>query len=162
MKSKLSYMLLGIVSLFGIAMLYYLVKFSITVYTIIKAHDARIAESYDYTKRTTPLPQNTINDICEKFALNPNDVRCQPGAIVYGPDFFKEIKKYFHDLPKQENIVPIVDKNLGTYLVACEITDKNGGQGCRYDLRGDGKYTIIIYFTKEGFFDGILTPTGGS
>jgi hypothetical protein len=162
MKPKVRFTLFCCAGLLCIIALYYLGRFSSLGYSAIKIHDTRVAESYDYTKRTTPLPQNVVDDICSKFALNQDDARCQPGAVVYGPDFFKDIKKYFNELPKQETIIPIADEKLGDYLVGCETSNSEGIYGCRYDLRGDNRYTIVIFFTKEGWLYRILAPIGGS
>jgi hypothetical protein len=162
MKIKLRLVMLGVAVLLCAGSIFFLIYLSITVYTDIKALEARVAESCDYTKRTTPLSQKVINDVCLKFVLNPNDRRCQPGAVVYGPDFFPDIEKFFKELPKQEIIVPIVDEKLGAYLVNCEKVTKTGDYRCKYDLKGDGRYSIAIYFTVDGMFERMLDPVCGS
>ncbi len=162
MKFRSRYVLVVPAAILIAVFFYYAVHFSTVIYNDVQVYKTRVADSYDYTKRTTPLPQGVIDDICLKFAIGPNDARCQPDAVVYGPDFFADIKKYFNELPKQEDIIPIVDEKLGAYLVDCSGSTKDGIYSCNYDLRGDGRYSVRIYFTKDGLFYQIMAPTGGS
>lgn len=140
----------------------YAVPLAIRVYTSLHNYNQRVAEQLDYTKITTPLPRNIVDDICSKFELEANDVRCVPDSVVYGPDFFHDIKVYLNGLPKHETAMDIVQDKLGAYLVRCGKPDNDGIYSCRYDLRGDGIYPIFVYFNKEGHIYRVIANTSGS
>ena len=50
----------------------------------------------DFSLYTTPLDPKVVQDICGKF-LSVDDPRCEPGEVVYAPEFFPEIRRYFQD-----------------------------------------------------------------
>jgi hypothetical protein len=162
MKNRLRLIMIGIMILVCGVLLYFTVPDVAELVSLVYRYDASAAERNDYTKITTPLPQDVTDDICTKFKLDPIDERCLPESVVYGPDFFEDIKEYFRKLPDQEATLQTAEDRLGTYLVACENPNDEGHYRCQYDLRGDGLYPISIYFTKEGYIYRVMANIGGS
>jgi len=160
MRKRIFVSLLVIVGLFAVYV--FLLPIAIDVYTSLKAYNARIAESSDYTKITTPLSKDTSADICKQFEIDKADKRCQADAIVYGPDFFDDIKSYFRKVPKKDRTFALVQSRLGSYFEDCDLPDNEGDYRCYYDLRGDGIYSIFVHFNKEGFYWQIFANTSGS
>ncbi|MFN8386581.1 MAG: hypothetical protein U0X92_09210 [Anaerolineales bacterium] len=119
------------------------------------------AQATNYPNVTTPLSQEAVTDLCKKFEINSDDKRCQLGAVVYGPDFFTDIKLYLYDFPENESTFELVESKLGSYLVKCEQPTKDGNYRCRYDLRGDGRYPIFVLFNEEGLYYQIIAHTQG-
>lgn len=123
-------------------------------------------EKSDYTKHSTPLEARVISDICIKLAISNQDKRCQPGAVVYAPEFFEDIKRHFRDLPDKRSTKEEVDRMIGPYQLECEplIRESSGKEyfSCIYDLRGDWYARISIFYTKGGKIDYIMTSIGGS
>jgi hypothetical protein len=146
----------------GLAFVVYVAPIAIDIYTSLRNYNQRIASQSDYTKITTSLPRNVVDDICSKFELETDDARCVPDSVVYGPDFFDHIKTYLNNLPDEEATLETVQDKLETYLVLCENPDNKGYYACRYDLRGDGIYPILIFFTKEDHIYRIIANTSGS
>ena len=120
------------------------------------------SSEYDYRKITTPLPKSTGADLCSKFELSMDDKRCQPEAVVYGPDFFKDILRYFRKIPQKEATFELVESKLGSYRVDCEQPDHEGHYRCLYDIRGDGIYPISVYFSEQDIYYRIIANTAGS
>ena len=161
-NNKLRFVGIGISILVCGVVLYLIAPVAIDIYTSLRNYNQRIASQSDYTKITTPLPKNTVSDICSKFELDVNDDRCLPGSVVYGPDFFDDIKAYLNNLPDEKATFDVVHDKLGLYLVFCESPNNEGHYACRYDLRGDGIYPILIFFTKDGYYYRIIANTSGS
>ncbi len=153
---------IGISIVVGVVIIFFLVPLAVYIFTTLQTYNQRIARSYDYTKITTPLPRNIVDDLCSKFDLSPNDKRCLPSSVSYGPDFFEDIKIYFEVLPRQDKTFVTVQNKLGSYLISCEKPDNEGDYSCTYDLHGDGIYRIGIFFTKDNFYYQIIANTGGS
>lgn len=141
---------------------YFICPLTLNIWSALQKYNDRISKQADYTKITTPLPPNVVEDICSKFNIIQNDSRCLPNSVVYGPDFFSDIKSYLSDIDKQQANSLMIQDKLGRYLVMCGDSDNNGNYRCRYDLRGDGIYPIFIYFTKEGNYYRVIANTGGS
>lgn len=148
--------------LIGSIVAFYLIRFTVYIYTSVQQINARAIEQSDYTKITTPLSADVAHDLCVEFEISPTDRRCESGAVVYGPDFFSDIKTYFFALPKQDATYQTVEDKLGAYRVSCEHPDNEGHYSCRYDIRGDGIYPIGIFFTKDGFYYRIIANTSSS
>jgi hypothetical protein len=132
------------------------------IYADMSNYSERVKKSYGYTKITTPLSADTAKDICIKFQLKPDDSRCVENAVVYAPDFYKDIQRYFYDLPNELATFETVQEKLGEYLIRCSEPDNDGYYNCRYDIRGDGIYPIGIFFDKENYYYQIFANTGGS
>jgi len=162
MKNMLRIVLIGVGILTCGVMMYFAIPVIEDVYSSWQNYAERIASQSDYTKITTPLPRSAVDDLCSKFEIDQSDARCLPDSVVYGPDFFEDIKTYFKALPDQEATFEIVREKLGAYLVKCENPSDEGHYRCRYDIRGDGIYPIFIYFTKEGHIYRVIANTGGS
>jgi len=111
---------------------------------------ARIRKG-DLAQYTTPLENETIQDICVKFEID-DDKSCQPGQIVYAPDFFPAILDYFREGEfTHEDVV----SKLGRYEYDCEkpiyvpSLDETY-YSCAYDLNGDKVFPIgVFYNVKE-------------
>lgn len=142
--------------------LYQIVQFGKYVSATVQQYDAQVARRSDYARTTTPLSSDVAHDLCDKFEISSKDRRCQPGAIVYGPDFFPVINSYLRALPKADATFQTVYEKLGAYLVGCEKPDKDGIYACRYDLVGDDVYPIGILFMEDGEIYDIIINTGSS
>jgi len=103
----------------------------------------------DLSRYTTPLEAEVVEDICEKFLLS-DDPRCEPGEVIYAPDFFPEIRRYLQGgkgrLTHQD-----VQEKLGEYEYRCESPIYYPSLGktyywCSYDLNGDGVFPIDIEY----------------
>jgi hypothetical protein len=140
----------------------YVIPIVLRIYTDLSNYSRRVEQSYDYTKITTPLPRNIVEDICIKFEIELDDPRCLEDSVVYGPDFFADIKDYFDELPSELATFEAVEDKLGKYFVRCSEPDNEGYYRCIYDIRGDGKYPIGVYFNKENYYYQIFANTGGS
>lgn len=120
----------------------------------------------DYTRNTTPLTSEVVNDICEKFDFPATDERCQPNAIVYAAEFFSDIEDYFTALPSNLANYETVQRKLGIYLEyqtpVVHVANGFSYFECRYDLRGDRVTSIVIWFTPEGEIIKINKVYGGS
>ena len=160
MRKKILVSLLVIVGV--TAVLVFLLPIAIDVYSSLKAYNARIAKSSDYTKITTPLSRETAADLCKKFEIDMDDKRCQVDAVVYGPNFFDDLKSYFRGVPENEATFELVQSKLGSYLVNCGQPDNEGYYTCTYDIRGDGIYRIGIFFSSEDKYYRVIANTGGS
>jgi hypothetical protein len=146
----------------GGLMLYFVFPVFKDIYLSLQNYNKRLARQSDYTKITTPLPRDVVDDICSKFEINLSDTRCMPDSVVYGPDFFGDIKTYFRGLPQKDATLQTVRNKLGSYLETCNNPDNEGNYRCWYDFRGDGIYSIIIYFTKENYIYRITDNVGDS
>ena len=162
MKNTSKIIKISVAILLCSVILYFIVPLAVHIYTTLQRYNERIASQSDYTKITTPLPRSIVDDICSKFEIDPNDTRCLPGAVSYGPDFFEDIKSYFKGLPRQDQTFATVEEKLGPYLISCEKPDNEGYYSCSYDLRGDGRYRIGVFFTKDNFYYRVIASTGSS
>ena len=41
-----------------------------------------------WSEITVPVKPEVASDLCQQLAIAPSDRRCQPGAVVWAPDFF--------------------------------------------------------------------------
>jgi hypothetical protein len=162
MKKTLKIIKIGTGILLCSVVLYFIIPIAVDIYTSLQNYNKRIASRPDYTEITTPLPRDVIDDICSKFEIDPNDTRCLPGAVSYGPDFFEDMKSYFSGLPPQDQTFATVEQKLGPYLISCEKPNNEGKYSCTYDLRGDGIYRIGVFFTKDDFYYRVIASTGSS
>lgn len=123
-------------------------------------------ENRDYTLHTTPLKDEVIRDVCEKFEISDDDPRCKPGATVYAPEFFPDIKTYIRALPEEKANAEYIDNLLGKYeLYRGPITRQKDGTEyftITYDLRGNHVHRIIIWVNKDNKIINIMTTSGGS
>lgn len=157
---KILLVCVGIIALGAI--LYLIHPIVVEIYASLQNYRRNVASRADYTEVTTPLQRSVVDDICSSFKLNPNDARCTPTSVVYGPDFFSDIVAYFGKLPHEDATLQTVDDKLGPYLDSCDDPDNEGYYRCWYDLRGDGIYPISVYFTKGGFIYRVIANTSGS
>lgn len=119
-------------------------------------------EKSDYTKRTTPLAETVVADLCEKLTLPEDDPRCQPGATVYAPEFLDSIKRYFNKLPAEKANQEEVDRVLGEYFYTRYIWPETKEYSRYYDLRGDHVAIIVVFFEANGTINHIIASVGGS
>jgi hypothetical protein len=161
--SKKTTTVLMFATLTAVSLIYfYVLPVVSTVYSDIKEYRTQTAYRDDYTNFTTPLSKEVVNDICAKLNIEETSKNCLPGAVVYGPDFFDEIKMYFNEFPAEKKTYESVGNILGTYLVLCDTKSSQGDFGCYYDLRGDKRYEILFLFDKNGFYYDVIANTGGS
>jgi hypothetical protein len=153
---------LGLVFLLLVILGYILWPTASELYSDLTAYETRQATNSDYELHTTPLPLNVVEDICLQLEIESQNESCKPGAVVYAPELFDELKTYFRNLPNQDKTYTVVQNKLGIYLVNCDRTNSEGNFSCRYDLRGDGAYTVAFFFDKDGFYWQIIANVGGS
>lgn len=117
-----------------------------------------------WREKTSPLDQSVINDICLKFAIPSDDVRCQPNAQVYAPDFFGVITRDFQQHDTDWATYEEVQKRIGKYQFAYEppVTTGDGLTYfvARYDLKGDRVYPIVMFFYSDGKLWRIIADVG--
>jgi len=152
---------IGLAIFFSLAF-FYLLPAVDSIYTSMKVYETRVAIRDNYTLHTTPLSKNVVKDICHKLGIIGSNEKCGPGAVVYAPDFFSEVKTYFNSLSDQDKIYNAVQDKLDNYLISCEMPDRDGNYVCVYDLRGDGVYPITFFFNKDNSYYRIITTIGGS
>jgi hypothetical protein len=121
-----------------------------------------VADRNNYKLHTTPLSKSVVDDICSKLMIEKTSENCKDGAVVYMPDFYDDIKTYFWNLPSQDRTYHTVQDKLGAYLIECAKPNPNGHFRCRYDLRGDGVYSIAFYFDENDIYFEIMANIGGS
>jgi len=149
--------------LFCAVVLYFVVPPVVEIYTGLQKYNAeQIANQTHYKEVTTPLPRSVVEDLCSKFGISPDDPRCLPDSVVYGPDFYTDLKAYFKGLPQEKQTFATVEEILGPYVMYCEEPDKEGDYDCTYDLRGDGKYRIGVFFTKDNYYYRVIATISGS
>ncbi len=80
--------------------------------------------------KTTPLPHEVVEDLCQKFELTETDERCQEGATIYAPEFFDVIKDAFTPLQDRVPGYDDVESKLSEYKYNQEpVTIVSDGQG---------------------------------
>jgi hypothetical protein len=126
----------------------------------------------DWKTETSPLTGEQKDILCEKFDLTESSICIKED--VYGPDFYPYIIDTFH--PSEEfrkfGIGPEpftyeeVDEKLGIFKIDCGPniqgpTNETQLYLCSYDLRGDGKNHLGIYFVfPENTVFRITRPVG--
>ena len=113
MKRIRRYFFISLMLLIGSIVAFYLIRFTVYIYTSMQQISARAVEQSDYTKITTPLPTGVAHDLCVEFEISPTDRRCQNGMVVYGPDFFPDIKSYLLAFPNRMQSIRPLKINLG-------------------------------------------------
>lgn len=165
--SKKTIFILALTVLIFVSLIYfYVLPVATTVYSDIKRYETRTAYRDDYTNFTTPLSKDVVDDICAKLNIEKTSKNCLPGAVVYGPDFFDDIREYFQNISSQPSTDSIVREKLEEYEVACSSLIKTGNgfeyYECDYDLSSDGIYHIVFLFYKDGRIFRIMDNRGGS
>jgi hypothetical protein len=125
----------------------------------------------DWKERTTPLPSETVAQLCASFYLEKDSSLCNGRRDVYGPDFYDIIRDTFrpyeeYEIPSSEAaIYDDVEEKLAGFKYECdpvvEQADEFSYFVCRYDLRGDREFIIgIIYTHPDNAVFRIMTPMG--
>jgi len=108
-----------------------------------------------WTSRTSPLPDSTIEDLCDRLELDENDRLCKLEKDIYAADFYSIIEEKIQ--PKDQEWLDIeqVNELLGEYLEdECFATPVNEKYiECDYDIRGDKVFYITARFTPDGELD---------
>ena len=100
---------------------------------------------------TTPLDPAIAQDLCLKLKLPDADKRCQADAVVYAPDFYKDIGNPFD---YGETTYQEVQALFGEYQYECESRERVAADGysrfrCMYDFHGDRMFPISFGFSIE-------------
>jgi hypothetical protein len=151
-----------VVVVFVLLLFYYVLPVVIKVRSDLKAYETSVAYRNNYKLHTTPLSDNVVEDICSKLDIKETSENCQPGAVVYAPELFDEIKTDFRNLSKQDKTYEFVQDKLGAYLDYCEKPHPNGHYRCNYDLRGDYVYPVWFLFDRDNRYYEIIAHIGGS
>lgn len=92
--------------------------------------------------------------LCNDLGLPENYPKCRETAVVYGPDFFPEVKRRLQPLFGKWATYEEVDRIFGGYRDECERprTDKDGNEyfRCSYDLRCDNVFWFTAVFRGNG------------
>ena len=152
-KAKRAIIVLGIVVAI-VPCVYLVYAVGMIIITAITMEYDSYKDIAQWHERTTPLENEVAVDLCNKFTISDNDPRCQPGAVVYAPDFFQTIGKTFQPADQTWATYEEVEAKLGAYKYNQEplVTESDGKQyfRCWYDLRGDRVYPIVIDFYSDG------------
>jgi hypothetical protein len=118
----------------------------------------------NWREKTTPLDPVVARDLCVAFSLSSDDERCQPDSVVYAPDFFDIIRETFAPNNGAWATYDDVQEKIGKYQYKFEppVTQADGITYfvVGYDLRGDGIYTIGMFFYGDGRLFRIVTDIG--
>jgi len=131
-----------------------------TVIANQRAYNTLEAIRNDYTLHTMPLPQDVVDDLCSNFGIWETSEDCQLDKVAYAPDFFDEIKEYFHNIPQEKRTYDTVDAKLGMYFVNCDEPATDGRHVCYYDINNDGQaYFILVFFNGDDQYYQIIANT---
>ncbi len=133
-----------------------------TVVSDLRAYDTQEARRTDYKLNTSPLPGNTVMDLCSSLGIAASFPKCHSNGNVYAPEFFGPIKTYFANVPSENQTYAFVQDKLGRYQVECEPPNSDGDYRCMYDLLGDGLYPFAFYFHKDGHYFMIIADVDHS
>jgi len=110
---------------------------------------------------TSPLEAAVVQDLCQKLALSEDDPLCQPGAIVYAPDFFPAVRASFE---LGVTTYDDVQEKLGSYQYkrGTLVTQADGTAYfvCDYDFNGDRVFPVSFFFTENGVLERIIATVG--
>lgn len=110
---------------------------------------------------TSPLEAVVVQDLCQKLALSEDDPLCQPGAIVYAPDFFPAVRASFE--PGITTYDDVQEK-LGSYQYkrGALVTQADGTAYfvCDYDFHGDRVFPVSFFFKENGVLERIVATVG--
>jgi hypothetical protein len=113
-----------------------------------------IPDMLNWRARTSPLEAPVVEDICAKLGLPAVDPRCQPGAVAYAPDFFRDITSRYREHDGIFSTYDEVQKVLGGYQYRYDpvVTTGDGLSYFRahYDLKGDRVFPITMFFYEDG------------
>ena len=122
---------------------------------------SRIADMPKVHEVTTPLEEETVQDLCDQLNMTGYEHLCQSGSVVYAPDFSPVVKQSF--TPGVDTYDDVHEK-LGRYLYECRdpVTSQDGRTTyrCLYDFRGDERYMAKLQFTSDGVLDAIYGSGG--
>ena len=97
-----------------------------------------------------PLNRDIVKDLCQRFQLPLDDLRCQPGSTTYAKDFAKVVISAFNPSDENQMTYDQIEEKFGRYKQWCEpatkLADGTEYFVCRYDLVGDGADPILIYY----------------
>jgi hypothetical protein len=110
---------------------------------------------------TSPLETGVVRDLCQKLTLPEDDPLCQPGAIVYAPDFFPAVRASFE--PGITTYDDIQGK-LGSYQYECKppvnLVDGTAYFRCWYDFKGDRVFPVVFIFTDDSILERLSATVG--
>jgi hypothetical protein len=133
-------------------------------------HVVSIRDRENFISRTTPLPQDAIETLCNDFNLTKDNSLCNGTKDVYAFDFYdimRDAFKPFEDSkfdPNETAAYQHVESKIGVFKYECEppIRQADGFSyfECNYDFQGDREFINIMYsLTEEAVFR-INTPMG--
>ncbi|MBN2501590.1 MAG: hypothetical protein JXB38_12485 [Anaerolineales bacterium] len=105
-----------------------------------------------HLQSTAPLDTETVLDLCEKLDLEKTDPLCDLEVEIYAVDYAQVLYKR---LNVETTTFDDVDEILGDYTDECYTYD-SGITGCRYDLKGDGKFLCSASFDERGLLEEFL------
>jgi hypothetical protein len=96
---------------------------------------------------TTPLPTETVVELCRKFELTDN-VLCDFEHEIYAPDFYKVIEMALSRGMSFDDVSEL----LGEYQIGdcyLKLSNEIHQKICDYDLRGDKIFYFTIIFDES-------------
>ena len=114
-----------------------------------------VEEGITWRERTISLSQEVVNDLCNKFELEPEDERCDhSGDDVYGPDFYDLLYQTFTPKDSPWATQEEIDQIIGDYKYECRSpslsADGREYISCHYDFAGDKVYRFAIWYYSDG------------
>jgi len=107
----------------------------------------------DWRVTTTPLDMEVVNDICAKFYIQKEDSICRGNKQIYAPDIFPIIADFIESNNSTYEEIHLLIGNYQSELETKVILG-SGNEYFRswYDLNGDGKTALVIFFDGDGNF----------
>lgn len=105
---------------------------------------------------TTPLPSDTIDDLCYKFEIT-EDSLCNHEKDVYAPDFYRIIRNSINRGMTFDEVSMLIG-DFETGDCSSGINEGLDTFSCSYDLRGDFVFYFSIFFDGNGIVGDSFYP----
>ncbi|MGD8455737.1 MAG: hypothetical protein PVF83_05065 [Anaerolineales bacterium] len=100
----------------------------------------------------SPLPQETIEKLCEIFNLRSGERRCNTSKQVYSYQFYGDVYRFLYEAPEmQDDPLPTfdeVEELIGEYKQGCNSFE-DGYFYCWYKFSGEDEDPITLYFDEN-------------
>ena len=106
-----------------------------------------------WREETSPLPRETVIDLCLEFEIPDSDPLCLKENTIYVGDFYPIIEKVLTPIDSQWADYDEVMGLLGDYDPYCyDVVQQSNGDEyfeCNFDLRRDNKFLIVVHFNSD-------------
>lgn len=118
-------------------------------------------EGTEWRSETTPLSEEVVQDLCDKFSLQPSHDLCDQNGVVYAPAFFDAIDATFVPGISTYDEVQEILSNYQTKLEPpVTLADGTNYFVSHYDLKGDNITEVGFFFYGNGKLMKIIFRTG--